>query len=1575
MRRRALIASCAVLCLLLLMVPVGAQNAPEAPRITAAGAAVNVLTVAWAAPVNDGGAAISAYDLRYIRNDATDKADDHWTVEDDVWRSGDGALRYELKDLFDGTQYDLQVRAVNANGDGLWSATYEATTRDHSGSRSGATILSPGSSAPGRIDPSGDQDFFRIVLADAADLWLYTSGRDDTVGELLRADGTVLAANDDGVLLDGPRNFSIRRELPAGTYYATVGSFGALDTASYTLHARLAADPGDTKDRATAVTPGSFAPGRIGPEGGVDGDKDYFKIELTSAAEIWVMAVGPVDTVGELLDADENVLAENDDSEFVDNEKGFMIRRQLATGTYYVRVSGYNADDTGPYTLFARVATEPGNSTATAGPITLHIPESGRIASSSDQDYFRLTLEEETYVFVYALAFGYVRLIGDDRVFVDPLPLRATVFDAQNTELADLYVIPHAIWADHGLPEVSFSVWGKLAAGTYHIRIAPPPGGTGGTYLLHSLVSGAYARTIERCTGLTTPQSDPLYGCQWHLNNTRQFPGGAGRDINVEEVWATTMGAGVNVAVVDDGLQYGHEDLTANVERTRNHDYYGSDLFDPLETHGTRVAGIIAARDNDLGLRGVAPRATIYGYNLIDDNNFSALDAANSVSRHAGDTAVFNNSWGTPDTGARLGFAYESWERGVRTGVEQGFGGKGALYVFSAGNGHEEGDNANLDEYGNHYGVTAVCAVNHNDVRSAYSEVGANLWICAPSGDGSLGLPGIATTRNGSRYTTAFSGTSAAAPIVSGVAALVRATNPDLTWRDVKLILAASARRNDRSNSGWLSGARKYNNARGERYAFNHAYGFGVVDAGAAVALAEGWTTVPALREIEGESGDLDLALPDARSLGSGTTVTTSVAMDSYVGFIEFVEINATFDHPSFRDLQLDLVSPSGARSRLTHAVYRTRVGSDGTVTQAVTPLTAPFRFGSARHLGENAAGTWRLEIIDLIPENAGTLQSWSLTIYGHGLTPGAPRVDPATPVNEALAVEWTAPDDAGGSAITAYDVRSIRGDAADKSDASWRVVRNAWLPARGDRRYVIRNLENDTEYDVQVRAVNSAGRGRWSATAPGKPELGNSAAEFPMVESGDRSVDENTPAGRDIGAAVAARDDDNDPLTYALSGSAAAFFDLVEGTGQLRTKEPLDHENRDSYAGIMTVTDGKNADGDADSAIDARIPITIAVGDVDEAPEVSGQSSVDIREGGNRRVGFYNATDPENSPVGLSLAGADRDDFAFRNGLLEFRATPDYESPTDANRDNVYQVVVEGSDGALKGTLDVTVTVENVDEPGTLLPSSRQPQAGTRLTTTLTDPDGRITGLAWAWESSPNRFNWSPIDGATAATYTPTTSDADERRYLRVTAAYGDGEGSGKSASWTADDRVQAAPVTMNHAPEFPSSESGQRSVIENTGAGVSIGAPVRADDADNDPLTYSLDRSGATVFAIDERTGQLRTKAALDREQRSSYRVTVTATDPSLASDSIAVTITLDDIDEDPELSGASVVSFAEGGSGSVARYSATRSGARHHHLVAGGSRQQPVQHRQRRARFLTRPTTRRRRMPGATTSTRSR
>ena len=147
------------------------------------------------------------------------------------------------------------------------------------------------------------------------------------------------------------------------------------------------------------------------------------------------------------------VLEEDDDSEYFNNETGFMVRRELGVGTYYIRVRSYVSDDIGPYTLFVRTATDPGSSTTTATPITLGTPEPGRIRPSSDQDYFSLTVDEDTYVYMYGLSFG------------DALPLTPTVTDSSNTVLDDLHVIAHEHWAHNGLPEASFSVWGKLAAG------------------------------------------------------------------------------------------------------------------------------------------------------------------------------------------------------------------------------------------------------------------------------------------------------------------------------------------------------------------------------------------------------------------------------------------------------------------------------------------------------------------------------------------------------------------------------------------------------------------------------------------------------------------------------------------------------------------------------------------------------------------------------------------------------------------------------------------------------------------------------------------------------------------------------------------------------------------------------------------------------------------------------------------------------------------------------------------------------------------------------------------------------
>ena len=456
----------------------------------------------------------------------------------------------------------------------------------------------------------------------------------------------------------------------------------------------------------------------------------------------------------------------------------------------------------------------------------------------------------------------------------------------------------------------------------------------------------------------------------------------ADHDINIEDVWEEGIkGEGVNVAVVDSGMDYTHEDLADNVDVSLNHDYTGrGDINHRFSHHGTHLSGILAARDNDIGVRGVAPRATLYGYNYLRAT--TDLNLADAITRNAASTAVSNNSWGPLD-GPGLSPAPATWGPAIRTGLENGYDGKGTFYAIAAGNGHLEGDNSNLDGYANYYGVTAVCSVNDHGVRSSYSEMGANLWVCAPSNDQGVEHRGIVTTENSDRYYEEFGGTSAATPMVSGVAALMRSANSNLSWRDLKLILAASARKNDPENPGWEVGAEKYG-SHPDRYNFNHEYGFGVVDAKAAVDLSKGWYGLPPLQSSSAGSNRLNLRIPDlldSDNAGTVSSVVSTLNLNTGIEFTEFVEVTVSMRHNSFRDLEIELVSPSGAVSLL--ATEYEHVAEDGETDSRVR-LNGSFRFGSARHLGEDPSGEWQLRVTDRVPGFSGTLDSWTITVYGH---------------------------------------------------------------------------------------------------------------------------------------------------------------------------------------------------------------------------------------------------------------------------------------------------------------------------------------------------------------------------------------------------------------------------------------------------------------------------------------------------------------------------------------------------------------------------------------------------------------
>ena len=423
----------------------------------------------------------------------------------------------------------------------------------------------------------------------------------------------------------------------------------------------------------------------------------------------------------------------------------------------------------------------------------------------------------------------------------------------------------------------------------------------------------------------------------------------------------------------------------------------------------------------------------------------------------------------------------------------------------------------------------------------------------------------------------------------------------------------------------------------------------------------------------------------------------------------------------------------------------------------------------------------------------------------------------------------------------------------------------------------------------------------------------------FPATETGARSAAENTGAGEDIGDPVMAEDDDGDSLTYTLGGDDAASFDIVASTGQLQTKAALDYEDKSSYSVTVWVSDGYDAHGNSDTATDDTITVTITVTDVEESPafpaDEDGVRSVAENTAAWERIGdAVEAEDDDGDSLTYTLGGSDAASFDIvaSPGRLRTRAPLDYEIKSS------YSVTVSVNDGydaegnadtATDDTVAVTITVTDVEEEGEVALSSVQPQVGRSLTASITDPDGGVSGATWEWESSSDNSDWESIDGATGPSYTPVAGDVGN--YLRATAAYSDRRGSSKEAQEVSANTVRAAPVT-NSAPDF-GDDSVDREVAEHTEPGENIGEPVVAADEDDDPLTYTLGGSDDSSFDITASTGQLLTKAFPDYESKSSYTVTVTATDPSGAADSVTVSISVTDV---AAPIGASTFPFIPGG-----------------------------------------------------------
>ncbi|MDR2968426.1 MAG: S8 family serine peptidase [Tannerellaceae bacterium] len=353
--------------------------------------------------------------------------------------------------------------------------------------------------------------------------------------------------------------------------------------------------------------------------------------------------------------------------------------------------------------------------------------------------------------------------------------------------------------------------------------------------------------------------NDTHYSDQWNLKSTGQY--GSSVDINVEQAWTITNGnANIKIAVIDSGVDLTHPDLQANLVAGYDatgrgsagayvyNNGYGSDVNN---SHGTAVAGIIGAIQNGEGISGVAPNCKIipiragYDGGIADAWAISALDWARTRAD------VINCSWSGGQANPLLTSAISKAET-------QGRGGKGCVIVFSSGNDPGGNGKSTVNYPASLSNVIAVGAISYNGMRKSLSTPDREQWgsnygyaldvvapgVLIPTTDiqGSIGINddwAIHTSFGGNKrsndyttdpnYTAWFSGTSAAAPHVSGVAALVLSRNPNLTSQEVTATILGSAKKIGGSGNypykDWL-GSRSYE------------LGYGLLDAHAAVSRA-----------------------------------------------------------------------------------------------------------------------------------------------------------------------------------------------------------------------------------------------------------------------------------------------------------------------------------------------------------------------------------------------------------------------------------------------------------------------------------------------------------------------------------------------------------------------------------------------------------------------------------------------------------------------------------------------------------------------------------------------------------------
>ena len=584
-----------------------------------------------------------------------------------------------------------------------------------------------------------------------------------------------------------------------------------------------------------------------------------------------------------------------------------------------------------------------------------------------------------------------------------------------------------------------------------------------------------------------TGATEPLYTYQWALNAAKSFfatyteVSDGTTDLNVEAVHKQgTKGQGVNVLVLDDGVDINHEDLKANINTTMTWNFQ-TNTTDPTPTgisdaHGTNAAGIIAAAQNGIGVMGIAPKVTLGAAGNMDGEGVTALQkilafggAPWSINAHVINYSLGDNPKEPPD------YSNNPYTLGSQPQANLR-GGKGVIIVQSAGNEYvsirgqpdrvcprvDQGlDNArqivSCENPANDTDLLfplrlSIAALNPKGYRASYSSAGSINWVTGLSGQqaaGNYGEEGITSSVPGafsngpSIFSTDISGcktgyarnppntdaltqfsiggtainlaknsncnyshmngTSASAPTVTGVVALMLSANPNLTWRDVRHILATTSRQVDpnygdayqrneqitlanyrftgdtsttlsdgastaRLDYGWQT------NAAG--YKYSNWYGFGLVNAAAAVAAAKATTsykpaalTLPEFTLFKGTDGkeeDITVHYGKVTKLKEFTVSATDRVDALQVGLSSVGSVgDNNIQSLCIGSVGIYVQSPSGTVSVLS-VPYNSYWNTNKKLYENSNYLLSSYAF-----YGERASGTWKIFAVSGTPATA----------------------------------------------------------------------------------------------------------------------------------------------------------------------------------------------------------------------------------------------------------------------------------------------------------------------------------------------------------------------------------------------------------------------------------------------------------------------------------------------------------------------------------------------------------------------------------------------------------------------------